>query len=75
MNYFYSMSMQLLTDGNDNVLSIEISLPRSPRVFARIWKLQVGRATLYLLDTNFYKNSAEDRTITERNLWWRINEK
>lgn len=64
VNHFYSMPMQLLTDGNGNVLSIEISLPHSPRVFARIWKVQVGRVALYLLDTDFDKNSAEDRTIT-----------
>ena len=64
VNHFYSMPMQLLTDENGNVLSIEISLPRSPRVFARIWKVQVGRVALYLLDTDFDKNSAEDRTIT-----------
>lgn len=64
VNHFYSMPMQLLTDGNGNVLSIEISLPHSPRVFARIWKVQIGRVALYLLDTDFDKNSAEDRTIT-----------
>lgn len=64
VNHFYSMPMQLLTDGNGNTLSIEISLPHSPRVFARIWKIQVGRVALYLLDTDFDKNSAEDRTIT-----------
>ena len=64
VNHFYSMPMQLLTDENGNPLSIEISLPRSPRVFARIWKIQVGRVALYLLDTDFDKNSPEDRTIT-----------
>ena len=64
VNHFYSMPMQLLTDENGNPLSIEISLPRSPRVFARIWKVQVGRVALYLLDTDFDKNSPEDRTIT-----------
>ncbi|MBQ1609875.1 MAG: alpha-glucan family phosphorylase [Elusimicrobia bacterium] len=64
VNHFYSMPMQLLTDENGNTLSIEISLPHSPRVFARIWKIQVGRVALYLLDTDFDKNSAEDRTIT-----------
>ena len=64
VNHFYSMPMQLLTDENGNALFIEISLPRSPRVFARIWKVQVGRVALYLLDTDFDKNSPEDRTIT-----------
>ncbi len=64
VNHFYSMPMQLLVNDKEEPLSIEISLPRSPRVFARIWKVQVGRVALYLLDTDFDKNSPEDRTIT-----------
>ena len=64
VNHFYSMPMQLLTDEQGNTLFIEISLPRSPKVFARIWKVQVGRVALYLLDTDCEKNSPEDRTIT-----------
>ena len=64
VNHFYSMPMQLLTNDKEEPLSIEISLPNSPRVFARIWKVQVGRVALYLLDTDFDKNSPEDRTIT-----------
>ena len=64
VNHFYSMPMQLLTDEKGNPLFIEISLPHSPRVFARIWKVQVGRVALYLLDTDFDKNTPEDRTIT-----------
>jgi len=35
-------------------------------VFARIWRIQVGRVPLYLLDTNIAQNNAEDRTITSR---------
>jgi starch phosphorylase len=35
-------------------------------VFARVWRLQVGRVPLYLLDTNIPRNSPEDRSITGR---------
>jgi starch phosphorylase len=35
-------------------------------VFARIWRLQVGRVPLYLLDTNIPRNTPEDRSITSR---------
>jgi starch phosphorylase len=35
-------------------------------VHARVWRLQVGRVPLYLLDTNIAQNSAEDRAITSR---------
>src|SRR5204863_9632643 len=33
-------------------------------VFAKIWRLHVGRIDLYLLDTDIPENSAEDRLIT-----------
>jgi starch phosphorylase len=35
-------------------------------VHARLWRIQVGRVPLYLLDTNIPQNSPEDRTITAR---------
>src|SRR6202167_5081565 len=35
-------------------------------VVARIWKAQVGRISVYLLDTNCKENASEDREITHR---------
>jgi starch phosphorylase len=35
-------------------------------VYARVWRIQVGRVPLYLLDTNIAENNPEDRTITAR---------
>jgi starch phosphorylase len=35
-------------------------------VVARIWKAQVGRVSVYLLDTNCKENASEDREITHR---------
>ncbi|MFO0826850.1 MAG: alpha-glucan family phosphorylase [Phycisphaerales bacterium] len=34
-------------------------------VEARVWKMQVGRSTLYLLDADLAANPAEDRVLTE----------
>jgi starch phosphorylase len=44
-------------------LVVEIDFP-GRKVCARIWKAQVGRIPLYLLDTNVKENSADDRKIT-----------
>ncbi len=33
-------------------------------IFARVWKMDVGRISLYFLDTNFEYNEFEDRKIT-----------
>jgi len=42
-----------------------VSIPFPGRdVFIRIWRIQVGRVPLYLLDTNVPANSPEDREIT-----------
>jgi glycogen phosphorylase len=36
------------------------------RVLARVWRAQVGRVPLFLLDTNIEANAPEDRDITDR---------
>jgi glycogen phosphorylase len=39
---------------------------RSGPLFAKVWKLTVGRCSLYLLDSNVEENSPEDRPLTSR---------
>src|SRR5512134_1582753 len=36
------------------------------RVLGQIWRVQIGRVPLYLLDTNLEENAPEDREITTR---------
>ena len=48
---------------NNEPLLISVDFP-GRKVFARIWKVQVGRTSLYLLDTNVPDNSPNDRAIT-----------
>lgn len=45
--------------------SIRVELPDRD-VLARIWKIQIGRVPLYLLDTDVDGNSPEDRELTSR---------
>lgn len=49
------------TDGSWMTISVPIS---THEVKARIWRCDVGRRELYLLDTDFEENSPEDRAIT-----------
>jgi len=44
-------------------LTIDVPMP-GRTLFARVWRIQVGRVPLYLLDCNIPQNSGEDRTIT-----------
>jgi glycogen phosphorylase len=39
---------------------------RTGKIHARIWRVDVGRVPLYLLDTNIPENTAEDRQLTAR---------
>lgn len=52
--------------GEDGVWkSVRMNLP-GRTLYARIWKVAVGRTDLYLLDTDYEANSAEDRSVTHQ---------
>jgi len=62
-NDFYNLPLTLERDENGVPLSFELEF--GPRKFnVHIWRVQVGRVPLYLLDTNLEENSPEDRLIT-----------
>ncbi len=48
-------------EGKPYLISVELM---QRLVHAAIWRVNVGRSTLYLLDTNIPENSPEDRIIT-----------
>ncbi|AKL97517.1 alpha-glucan family phosphorylase [Endomicrobium proavitum] len=62
-NHFELMPLELVKDKKNEPLIITIDIPKE-KISARVWKLQVGRVPLYLLDTDFSKNSKEVREIT-----------
>jgi starch phosphorylase len=64
-NDFYNLPLIPETKPDGAPLLISVPMPDHD-VWARIWRVQVGRVPLYLLDTNILKNSAEDRPITGR---------
>ena len=55
--------VSLVRDSESNPLIVDVDFP-GRKVYARIWKAQVGRVPLYLLDTNIPENSIADRQIT-----------
>jgi glycogen phosphorylase len=50
-------------DGKSVVIAVDT---RHGRIHARVWRCDVGRVPLYLLDTNIAANSEEDRKLTAR---------
>jgi len=63
-NDFYNLPVELVRAETGRPVSVTVQFP-GRSVTAQIWKTQVGRVPLYLLDTNIPKNSAHDRTITQ----------
>jgi len=62
-NDFYNMPLELVRGHDGHPLTISVEYP-GREVFAQIWYATVGRARLYMLDTNLQSNSATDRMIT-----------
>jgi glycogen phosphorylase len=63
-NDFENLPMKrVLNDKNEPfILSVHLA---DREVYFQVWKIQVGRVPLYLLDTNIAVNSESDRKITE----------
>jgi glycogen phosphorylase len=65
-NDFHTFPTMLERGPDGKALTIEINYPNN-KVFARIWRIVVGRVSLYLLDTNIPANArSEDRDITDQ---------
>ncbi|MBI4585200.1 MAG: alpha-glucan family phosphorylase [Planctomycetes bacterium] len=64
-NDFYNMSLTPVRDSSGSNLIVQVELP-GRLLSARIWKLQIGRVPLFLLDTNIPENLPHDRAITAR---------
>jgi glycogen phosphorylase/synthase len=69
---FSRLPVTAVRDKEGNWKDINIVLP-GRTLFARIWRVQVGRIPLYLLDTDYEANQEGDRGITH-NLYGGDNE-
>lgn len=69
---FYNQPMAIVTNEDGSTLKIGLDFP-GRKVYFQIWKIQIGRVPLYLLDTNVVENSDDDKKIT-RTLYGGNNE-
>ena len=66
INDYANLPVTLQTDDAGQPIKITVPLP-GRELYAQIWKVQVGRVSLYLLDSNVPENTrAEDRDLTDR---------
>lgn len=64
VNDFYNLPMTMCKREDGSPILISVELP-GRNVKARIWRVQVGRVPLYLLDTNIAENSKKDQDLTD----------
>lgn len=62
-NIFEQMPLELITDADGKPITVELEI-RSRVVKIQIWRVQVGRVSLYLLDTDRHDNDPLDRWLT-----------
>ncbi|MDT5346626.1 MAG: glycogen phosphorylase, partial [Mycobacterium sp.] len=60
------LPLRLLTDDTGAPALVELALPDSGRLGARIWVAQVGRVPLLLLDSDIPENEHDVRGVTDR---------
>lgn len=60
------LPLRLLTDATGDPALVELALPESAQLRARIWVAQVGRVPLLLLDSDVPENEHELRSVTDR---------
>jgi starch phosphorylase len=63
-NDFYNMPVQLELRENGEPVTVRVEYP-GRQVSAQVWRAQVGRVPLFLLDTNIPANSPQDQDITD----------
>jgi starch phosphorylase len=64
-NDFYDMPLERVCPADGGPLLVQVELPGRV-VRAQVWRAQVGRVPLYLLDTDIPENSDADRAITQQ---------
>jgi glycogen phosphorylase len=64
-NDFYTLPVRPVKDASGSDLKVTVKLPTG-NVLIQVWKIEVGRISLYLLDTNIPENQLpQDRDITD----------
>lgn len=65
VNDFYTLPVQPCKNEQGEDVIVRVMLPTG-EVYIKVWRIDVGRVKLYVLDTNIPQNSAEHREITDR---------
>jgi starch phosphorylase len=62
----HGLPLTLLTDAAGTPLKITVGFPQGRTLYAQVWKAQVGRVALLLLDSDVEENAPAEREVTDR---------
>ncbi|MEU2349216.1 alpha-glucan family phosphorylase [Modestobacter sp. NPDC049651] len=62
----HGLPLKLLRDSDRNAVVISVPLPEGRTLHAHVWRAQVGRVSLLLLDSDIEENEAAERGVTDR---------
>ncbi|HVQ89462.1 MAG TPA: alpha-glucan family phosphorylase [Mycobacteriales bacterium] len=62
----HGLPLVLVSEADGTPLKIKVGLPAGRTLFAHVWKAQVGRVPLLLLDSDLEENEAAERQVTDR---------
>ncbi len=62
----HGLPLTLVTDAAGAPVLITVAMPEGRTLHAHVWRAQVGRVPLLLLDSDVEENAAEEREVTDR---------
>ena len=62
----HGLPLKLLRQPDGTAVVINVPLPEGRTLFAHVWRAQVGRVSLLLLDSDIEENAPSERVVTDR---------
>ncbi|MGY1681227.1 alpha-glucan family phosphorylase [Geodermatophilus sp. SYSU D01176] len=62
----HGLPLKLLRQPDGTAVVINVPLPEGRTLFAHVWRAQVGRVSLLLLDSDIEENTPAERSVTDR---------
>ena len=62
----HGLPLMLVTEADGSPVTIRIDMPEGRVLAAHVWRAQVGRVPLLLLDSDVEENAPEEREVTDR---------
>jgi starch phosphorylase len=63
------LPISLLREQSGEALKVQVGLPAGRRLVAQVWKAQVGRVPLLLLDSDVEDNELAERDVASKSAW------